>query len=278
MAFFSPLLHIFYSGVAPSLYNLSLVPSLTLASVSSFTLSICLSHHLPFLIPSFLSSPVSLPGTPSQCPVPLLYFCHFSIPAAASASHFHPDAEWLMPSIDSGPSLLTTHGGTSRWTQRGMPLPHKRRGGLVNKSYPTHVWGKRRLLGAPWWGAWIDTLECSLRLSRDGPAGHPLCGCGAHYARQPQCWRPSEAAGLVAEIKKRGGIPRLPLIRSTCRPAEPPTSLPSYPITPHDADTNILFITSVISASVSLDFHSWALGCTLCLLMRNPGYEAEALF
>lgn len=66
MAFFSPP-HIFYSGVAPSLYNLSLLPSLTLASVSSFTLSICLLHHLPFLISSFLSSPVSLPGTPALC-------------------------------------------------------------------------------------------------------------------------------------------------------------------------------------------------------------------
>lgn len=37
---------------------------------------------------------------------------------------------------------------------------------------------------------------------------------------------PGEAE-LVAEVKKRGGIPRLPSIRRTCRPPAPPSSLPS---------------------------------------------------
>lgn len=93
--------------------------------------------------------------------------------------------------------------------------------------------------------------------------------------------QPGEAE-LVAEIKKRGGIPRLPSIRRTCRPPAPPSSLPSvrtqYPPWCRHAHTHTHTPASVIIAIASLNFHSWDRSGTVCLLMRNSSYEPEVLF
>lgn len=122
-------------------------------------------------------------------------------------------------------------------------------GGLVNRPYPPMsegsqswvvvvVWGLGGV-GA-WCGAQIGTLECSLWLCRDCPAGQRLSCSGAYYDKQPRSSRHPEATGLVAETRKGGGLPRLPLIRGTCRQSAPPSLLPSVKPPPLPTRTHSL--------------------------------------
>ena len=134
----------------------------------------------------------------------------------------------------------------------------------------------RQAWGAPWWGARIGTLECSLCLCRDCPAGHPLCGCGAHYARQPRSSRHPEAVGLSAEIRK-GRAAQITLNQRHLLTVSASLLIAFRKApTPPDAHAHS-FLAAVIIAIASLDFHSWARSCTACLLMRNPSYDPEVL-
>lgn len=67
---------------------------------------------------------------------------------------------------------LPLNGWWSQWSLH--------RGVLVDNMCQHHICGKAAQ------GAWIDAPECSLWLCRDCPAGHPECGCEAHYTNQPR--------------------------------------------------------------------------------------------
>lgn len=116
---------IFCNRVAPSLYNLSFIPSLTLAaSVSYFTLSNSLSHHLPLPITSYLSCSHSSPGTPSLCPAPPLYFCCNSNLIPPLTPHFRcrvTDAKHRLSAITPA-----AHAGTSHAEPRGDAITSER--------------------------------------------------------------------------------------------------------------------------------------------------------
>lgn len=158
-----------------------------------------------------------------------------------------------------------------------MPLPEK-----VSWSWGwlRKVWRSSRAhpmsVGRQAWGAWIGTLECSLWLCRDCPAGHSVCGCGAHYGRQARSSRHQEAAGPSAVIRK-GRASQITLNqRHLTVSASPLIAFRKAP--PPHLNMHTHFLDGVIIAIASLDFHSQTWSCTACLLMRNPSHDLEVLF
>lgn len=153
---------------------------------------------------------------------------------------------------------------------RGMPLPQRgtwrRRTLLANKPCPCLRWRQAcRVEGKPLPGV-HELVYCSAHYVSVGTVlqEQPLCGCEAHYGRQPRSQNHPEATEI-----RTGRLARLPLIRGTCRQPAPPPSLPSVKLPPLLTCTHTLFFTAVIIAIASLDFHSQARSCTACLLMRN---------
>lgn len=148
-------------------------------------------------------------------------------------------------------------------------------GFLANEPCPPMSDG-RQAWGSPWWGARIGTLECSLWLWRDCPTGYPQFSVAVELITPGS----HEAWGIQRQRKKRGGLPRLPLIRGTCRQRAPPSLSPSVrpPPLSKRMHAHSSSLAAVIIAIASLDFHSWARSCTACLLMRNLSYDPEVFF
>lgn len=126
--------------------------------------------------PNDLRNPFFLPSAPSQhssFPFSLLLLWHGLIDGTRGRPLDHPSLHaWLDLAVMSEEIELRPNS----WRSSGS----LHRELLVDNMCQHHICGKVAQ------GAWIDVPECSLWLCRDRPAGHPQCGCGAHYTSQPQ--------------------------------------------------------------------------------------------